>query len=65
MTAWEIALWVVVFNWVAPLLMWLYPLAMLLRGDFVFDGFYGVWAKFRKERELALPPCFSRRLSSS
>lgn len=47
MSTWEIILLVVAINWLSPLLLWLYPLVMLLRKEFVFDGFYGPWAKFK------------------
>lgn len=47
MNTWEIVLLVVAINWLSPLLLWLYPLAMLATRDFVFEGFHGPWAKFR------------------
>lgn len=51
MSAWEVALLVVAINWGAPLLLWLYPLVMtLVFKDFVFDGFYGPWARFKLVR---------------
>lgn len=34
-------------NWLAPLLMWLYPLFLIVFSrDFTFKGFYGPFAKF-------------------
>lgn len=48
----EIVIWIVIINWVAPLLMWVYPLAMtLIWKDFVFEGFHGPFAKFRLANE--------------
>jgi hypothetical protein len=44
----EIAIWFVAINWGGTLLFWLYPLVMwLIFKDFVFEGFYGPFAKFR------------------
>ena len=44
----EWLIWFVAINWVAPLLMWVYPLSMMwLFKDFVFAGFYGPFAKFK------------------
>ena len=34
-------------NWGALFLLWVYPLTMLAFKDFVFEGFYGPFAKFR------------------
>lgn len=40
--------WFAVINWGAPLLMWVYPLVMTwVFKDFVFQGFYGPFAKFK------------------
>ena len=38
---------VVGINWGGLLLLYVYPLAMLIWKDFVFDGWYGPFAKFR------------------
>jgi hypothetical protein len=44
----EWLIWIVAINWGAPLLLWLYPLFMMLVfKDFVFSGFYGPFAKFK------------------
>lgn len=48
MTWWQIVLLVVGINWGLTLLSWAYPLIMgLIFKDFVFDGFYGIFPKFR------------------
>lgn len=60
MSTWEVVWLVIAINWLSPLLLWLYPLTMLLRKEFVFDGFYGVWAKFRLSESNATPWHVSR-----
>jgi len=53
----EIILWIVAINWVAPLLMFVYPLGLKLWSkEFVFEGFYGPFAKFRLANEDTLEP---------
>ncbi len=44
----EILLTIIVANWVLPLIMWLYPLSMMLFfKDFKWEGFHGPFGKFR------------------
>jgi len=45
---WQVLLLVVGINWGVPLLFWAYPLVMWIGfKDFVFEGFYGPFAKFK------------------
>jgi hypothetical protein len=44
----ELALWIIGINWGVPVLLLLYPLVMMVVWkDFVFEGFYGPFFKFR------------------
>ena len=44
----EVVCWFIGLNWGAPLLLWLYPLTMMvLFKDFVWEGFHGPFGKFR------------------
>jgi len=47
-----ILVWIVIINWILPLIMFVYPLfTMWIWKEFVFEGFHGPFAKFRLANE--------------